>query len=263
MAITEIASVAIASGSSGALAAAVGVPATRALSRLILGVADIGIARLERPARMIRAKTEALIEASKTAESSSPQTVGLVERANIRIANQEERHQANREAVAEVAYRMLEADPPKTEAEVSEEFMSAFERLADDASSEELQALFARILANECRTPGSYSRATIHFMNMMDSPLAQEIESWAGLISGTPKAFSIPEGPPFGKGVRLLSMKRLAGLGLFAMGAAISWREKLVWFYFDVAVSAQAPAEKRFTVAYLTLILPRFSGHPC
>lgn len=251
MSLPEIASVAIATGSSGALAAVVGVPATRALSRLILGVADIGLARLERPARLIRAATESLVEDRK-AEATKAASAGLVDRASTRIEYQEERRQANREAVAQEAYRLLETDPPETQETVSEEFMSSFERIAEDATSDDLQRLFARILANECRRPGSYSRATVQFMNMMDTSLAREIESWAGLISGVPTALSIPEAPPFAKGRRLLSMKRLASLGLLVMGNYIKYGEELNWFYIDLSVRASAPEKKSLTVAFLT-----------
>lgn len=60
------------------------------------------------------------------------------------------------------------ASPP------SDDWMNAFTRLAEDASSEELQTLFARILAGEVVQPGSYSRATLRAVSELDKELAEQ-----------------------------------------------------------------------------------------
>ena len=54
--------------------------------------------------------------------------------------------------------------------------MTKFERLAEDATSEDIQNMFGRILAGEIRKPGSFSPSTLHFVSMLEPDVAELIK---------------------------------------------------------------------------------------
>ena len=70
--------------------------------------------------------------------------------------------------------------------------MAKFESYTEDASSDQLQTLFAKLLAGEIRKPGGISPMTLHFVSMLDQEAASliqrvfPIQSLLALISHTP-----------------------------------------------------------------------------
>src|SRR5208283_1459027 len=57
--------------------------------------------------------------------------------------------------------------------------LNIFERYAEDASSETMRALWARVLAGEIRRPGQFSLRTLRFMSELDATTAKLFESYA------------------------------------------------------------------------------------
>lgn len=235
-----------AGGFAAVIAATVGWPAARVLARLITGVGDIGVARVERPAVLIRAATEeivkdraALAELSRDAGVADPERLS---RALYRLAHDQDRRQGNREAVAQKALENLATNPPgEGEAIVSEDFMSAFEPLAESATTEDAQTLFAKVLAGECRSPGSFSKATLSFLNSMDQQLAAEIETFAGLAFGLScEPQYLPGGKPFTNGRKLLTLRLLEAHGLLFTGVnnpfKVSGEERRFFFQDRVVI---------------------------
>jgi hypothetical protein len=70
--------------------------------------------------------------------------------------------------------------PPETEttetqaeaAPISDDLLNAFENEASQASSEQMQRLFGKILAGEIRRPGSFSIRTIKLLSQPDNSAA-------------------------------------------------------------------------------------------
>lgn len=56
--------------------------------------------------------------------------------------------------------------------------MNVFERHAEEATSERMQLLWARILAGEIRQPKSFSLKTLRFVAELDQPIAQLFEKY-------------------------------------------------------------------------------------
>lgn len=253
MAAAEIALLMSTIGGTGVVAA-VGLPAARVLSRLIMGVGDIGVAFTERPASLVRARTAEMVEQRKAGTLLAVPAIegSRADRASFRAAAQEERKQVNREAIAGIVFDDLAADPPQTDKPVEEDFMNAFERAAEDASSEELQALFAKLLAGECRNPGTYSKAALNFMNILDKSLAEEIESWSALVAGAGTAYHLPGGGSFAKGKKLLSAGRLESLGLITRGIFVDFGNEPSWVFHERLIFAKRATSQRMPVAYLT-----------
>jgi hypothetical protein len=77
---------------------------------------------------------------------------------------------------AGAAGRDPEAAEPPT---LDEDWMNSFARFAEDASSEQLQALWGRVLAGEIRQPGKFSKRTLRFVSELDQQTAKDCEALA------------------------------------------------------------------------------------
>jgi hypothetical protein len=89
----------------------------------------------------------------------------------------EKRKFENRAGTTRAAIDDLKHQPPEEDAtgEVEEDWLNTFGRLAEEKSSEELQALFGRILAGEIRKPGSFSLRTLQFIANLSKADAEAI----------------------------------------------------------------------------------------
>lgn len=177
----------------GVLQLAIGRHAADAIGQLIFGASQIGVAYLKGLAQPIHDRVDGaslirrrLAEAAAELGVSDP---ALVERTLHRLAKTETTKQQNREAIARLAVEDLEADPPKAEAPVGDDFMSRFEQFAEGATSPDMQVLFARVLAGEIRKPGAFSLAALHVLSIMDRALAEQLQrasSWVFNGAGIP-----------------------------------------------------------------------------
>lgn len=110
-----------------------------------------------------RRKIEAIAEVSD-----------LMERTGVRLAQQEMRRQANAESIVDMAaYQLPDA---MTEESVEEDWIWRFFQYAQDVSNEDMQRLWAQILAGEVARPGRYSLRTLHFVSMLNAEDAALIE---------------------------------------------------------------------------------------
>ena len=82
--------------------------------------------------------------------------------------------QFNFNRVTALALAQLPADTIKDQQEtVSDEFLDTFEPIAENQSDERMQELFARILAGEIKTPGSFSKRALRVAEQLDSSTAR------------------------------------------------------------------------------------------
>jgi hypothetical protein len=169
----------------GAIAGVVG--ARRAISRLIAGVADIPVAKLEQISQGIRDHTKAKTTVSEILAANAAE-VGLtdpmlLERGFRNLLGRAYREQQYREAIAKEAVEFLKVDPPPLDTPgPSDDFMDNFESYAAKASTAEMQQLFAQILAGEIRQPQSFSRQTLQLVSMLDQQTADAIKFALSLV---------------------------------------------------------------------------------
>ena len=88
---------------------------------------------------------------------------------------------ANKKRISEKAIEfLLQADAPEEapdgDPELEEDWLNCFEDYAENASSERLQTLWARVLAGEIRQPRSFSLATLRFLAEVDQEIAELFE---------------------------------------------------------------------------------------
>ncbi len=146
----------------------------KALDRLVGAAVDIPVAWLGQRKAKIDAQTQAYtaVEAAiaATAASEAGATPEIVQQAMNVLVRKQYRKQTNRNAVGQAALEDLRSgtaesasdDLPET---VDDDWLNIFERYAEDASTERMQALWGRVLAGEIRKPGAYSLRTLRFLS--------------------------------------------------------------------------------------------------
>jgi hypothetical protein len=162
-------------------------PAGKAISRLIGAAVEIPAAALERISQGIKDKTDAkslmtkaLAAAAADRATSDP---ALVERAAHSFLSKQLRAQANKEAIARLTIDHLNEEPPPTcSEEIDDDWLNLFERYAEDASTERLQDMWARVLARQIRTPRSFSLKTLRFVAELDTEIASIFDKWSNAI---------------------------------------------------------------------------------
>ena len=84
------------------------------------------------------------------------------------------REQINLDKTTAVAYEELERSPISAApvADISEDFLNAYEREASQMSSEHMQRLFGKILAGEVKNPSAFSIKTIKQVAQLDNRAA-------------------------------------------------------------------------------------------
>jgi hypothetical protein len=78
-----------------------------------------------------------------------------------------------------------EVPPPTARPElhrVDEDWLNTFARYAEEASSDRLQDLWARVLAGQLRRPQAFSLQTLRFVAELDQEIATTFERWAPAV---------------------------------------------------------------------------------
>lgn len=169
--------------------------AGKAISRLVAGALDVPKACLESFAQEIRNKTKAKQvvsdEIAAAAAKLATADPNIMARACYNLVAREYRHQQNKEDIARKAIdELVDAKPTEAGEEgrsqplpaVDEDWLDVFARHAQEASSERLRLLWARILAGEIRRPKTFSLKTLRFVAELDQTTAQLFEKYVPRI---------------------------------------------------------------------------------
>jgi len=91
----------------------------------------------------------------------------LQRRALGRLIEEEARKQLNMEQITQKALpQLVDRARPK---DISNDWLTNFFDKCRNISEEEMQALWARVLAGEANKPGSYSKRTVNFLTTFGS----------------------------------------------------------------------------------------------
>ena len=164
----------------------------KAVGYLFGGVANYIAAWTRRPTQSVDDKTDAksiVTQAvAKAAAKSAAENPELVEAAVQAWLPKELRRQENKAKVVEYAATDLSGEDEATNAnkqDISDDWLNAFERYCEDASSDKMRQLWGRVLAGEVKSPGSFSKATIRFLSELDISIAKSFEAMSGRIIGS------------------------------------------------------------------------------
>lgn len=108
----------------------------------------------------------------------------LVQRTQARVMTDEIRKQNNLENIARMTSQDLEDQPKQNNLPIDEDFLSEFKEQAGRVHKEEMQRVWAKILANEIRNPGTYTPKDLLTLRSLNKELAQELLSLAPYILG-------------------------------------------------------------------------------
>jgi hypothetical protein len=162
-------------------------PAGKAIARLVAGFVDIPAAYLESFTQSIKDRTAARTTVSKEVAAAAAKIAAgdqdVVARAAHNLLAKEHRRQKNKEDIARKTIELLEKEPgvngSSERQDVSDDWLNVFERYAEDASSEHLQTLWAKLLAGEIRKPGEFSLRTLQFVSIADTRVAEAFQAVA------------------------------------------------------------------------------------
>lgn len=158
--------------------------AVAALDRLLGGAVDLVGAPVEGLRDRIRARNEnreALIRAAgqiaiERLAGDPGLNASLIEGQIADAARKAE----NKEAIAIEFLEELRSEPGEqadTPDPIDPDWLNMFSSHAENASSEHLRTLWARILAGQVRAPGRFSLATLRFVSELDKSIAELFQS--------------------------------------------------------------------------------------
>ena len=116
--------------------------------------------------RRIKQKAIAEAEASKTKALMDLEIRDIQKRALNRLVNEEIKKQENIESITEKSFSLIE-DTATPDA-IEDDWLSNFFDKCKLISDENMQILWAQILAGESNTPGTFSKRTIEFISILD-----------------------------------------------------------------------------------------------
>src|SRR5271165_851142 len=169
-------------------------PAGKAIGRLVASFVEIPAAYLDDFAQGIKNRTSAKQVVNNEVAAAAARLASnghdIVARAAHNLIAKEYRRQKNKEDIAIKTIDILvetsqQPKPSETRLppqDVDEDWLNVFEKYAEDASSERMQMLWARVLAGEIRTPKRFSLKTLRFLAELDSYTAQLFEKYAPMV---------------------------------------------------------------------------------
>lgn len=149
--------------------------------------------------KRIESRNALLAAATKSAESLIANDPNLALRILQTNFDQAARRQSNKDKIAEVAAEFLALNPPTKEQQergsdtLSADFLNRFERYAEDASSEEVQAKWANVLAGEVRRPGTFGGKVMRILDEIDNETAQDFAELIKYRIGTETPLALYE----------------------------------------------------------------------
>jgi hypothetical protein len=136
----------------------------------------------------------------------------IVERARQRLYHQEIQRQINIDNVVEMTTQYL--DKTVSEEPVDEDWRTLFFNKAQDVTSEDLQVVWAKVLANEINKPGNFSLRTLNILSNLSSKEALKFTEFCGLTTESGDVIKVngPDLTKYGVTLEDLLLLREAGL---------------------------------------------------
>ncbi len=207
-----------------------------------------------KPYQIIRvAKAEA--EADRVRAQTEIEISDLHRRALQRFLNEEAQKQQNIEDVTSKAIPLLEegAKPENLE----NDWIANFFDKSRLTSNEELQQIWARVLAGEANRPGTFARRTVNFLASLDKSDADQFTalcSFCWMIGGvTPLVFDPSNEIYTERGINFSVLSHLAAIGLIQfepLGGFVRQQlpKRFAVFYYGRSVQLQMPLDANNTL---------------
>lgn len=216
---------------------------------LIQKVAD-GVGGLFAPWQIRRvAKAEA--DAAITKATAQLQITNLQRRTLERVVAEEAKKQKNMESILEKAIPLLEDDSKPQD--IENDWIANFFDKCRLTSDEEMQILWAKVLAGEANSPGKYSRRTVTFLQTLDksdAALFTNLCRYGWFIGYVIPLVYEPEDSIYGEnGIDFVSLKHLDEIGLITFSSLTGFQrtglpQDFQVFYYGTSVHVSFADEK-------------------
>lgn len=229
-----------------------------ALSRLLGGLAAFPAAWLQRRVQAYDDVTNGrsryamgLIDAALAKDRDNDRVLEAV--AEI-YRPEEVRKIVNRAQIAKAAVEEVRASDEHNpqSAPPEDDWMNRFMRFAEDASSERLQLLYAKILAGEIVRPGTFSTATLRIISELTQQIANDFEWFNAQRIGS----EVPNNGQFGVGDGWARLVRLRDAGFVSATEAAIYQPA-----FKPMLAGTSPWMLGDNKAWLIFHMVADSGH--
>jgi hypothetical protein len=193
-------------------------PAAEKLADTVRHVVDIAVG----PDR-IRARAQAQADSALILAEGRAQVQDIEARAVERLRKRETRRQCNIESIT---VKALDALPPPEQISsnpVSEDWTSRFFEECQDINDEEMQQIWARILAGEIARPGSFGRRTLSIVRDLEKEDTHLFAKICDFVWHVPPTSPIPVIPNFNAafvtaaGITFSTLTHLKSIGLIEL----------------------------------------------
>lgn len=183
----------------------------------------------------IRARAQAQADSAVIEAEGRVQVAEIEARAIERLRKREARRQQNIESITIKAVQALPPPDQMSEKPVSEDWTSRFFEECQDISDEQMQQIWARIMAGEVAQPGSFAPRTLSVVRDLTKKDATLFTNLCALVWHLPGAGFVPIIPDadapklFEVGLHFSGLTHLASIGLieFSTVAGFGIRENL------------------------------------
>ncbi|AJX17011.1 DUF2806 domain-containing protein [Burkholderia ubonensis] len=214
------------------------------------------VAAAEADATVLKARADA--DAAKvTALAKIELETELEERALRRVLAQESKRQANIESIVAEAVRHVARDA--SPGAIDDDWMELFLDRSKLVGNQEMQQVWARLLAGEANKPGQFSRRTVEIVASMSKSDAELFVALCSLVDrnfldGTPFVYE-PDSPDmYARGLGSHNLAHLESFGLIRLLDVNHWE-------WRTTVPGAVPVNTRLTVFGKTLQLVNPGGN--
>ncbi|CAG0986006.1 hypothetical protein MTYP_02018 [Methylophilaceae bacterium] len=221
---------------------------TKPATVLIEKISD-AVGGVFKPYQIVRiAKAEA--EAGRIQAEAQIQVTDLHRRAMHRFLEEEAKKQSNIEAITQAAIPLLEE---KSSPEgVADDWITNFFDKSRIISDEEMQSLWARVLAGEANAPGTFAKRTVNLLGDLDKSDAELFVRLCGfgwqIGNVVPLVFDVQASIYNDQGINFNSLSHLESLGLVQFNniagfSRLGIPNSATLFYYGRPVTLSFPAE--------------------
>lgn len=174
----------------------------------------------------------------------------LQRRALVRFVAEEARKQDNMERITQKALPQLEeSSNPQN---IEDDWIANFFDKCRIVSDEEMQSLWAKVLAGEANSPGTYSKRTVNFLGSLDKADANLFTSLCGFGWGVgnviPLIFDSREQIYNNQGINFSTLSHLDDIGLVSFNHLSGFRQmglpkRITMIYYGIPLNFEFEKE--------------------
>jgi hypothetical protein len=212
----------------------------------------------------IRRIAEAEAQADRIREVSRIEVTDLQRRALHRFIHEEAQRQANIESITQKALPEVSQDAKPQD--IQNDWISNFFDQCRLISDEEMQRLWARVLAGEANCPGSYSKRTIGLLSSLDksdAELFKTLCSFGWFFGGVlPLIYDVNEEIYKKPGLTFGALTHLNDIGLIRFESIVGFSgrplsQKVILTYYGTPVAVEFPKPDGNTLDFGHAILSK------